>query len=114
MSIEMPLSAAVAAADKPEGSAYIPATVPVTRPRRTLKHGDSFLVVDAHGDIGASAGGPDGLFHDDTRFLSRFEALINGMQFLLLGSHLRDDNAILNVDLTNPGICFDHRLILDK
>jgi glycogen debranching enzyme len=97
-----------------EVSFYIPATGPAARPRRTLKHGDSFLVVDAHGDIGASAGGPDGLFHDDTRFLSRFEVLINGMQLLLLGSNVRDDNAILNVDLTNPDIFFDKRLILEK
>src|ERR1044071_4550111 len=90
---------------------YIPATGPATRPRRTLKHNDTFLVVDAHGDIGASAGGPDGLFHNDTRSLSRFEVLINGMQLLLLGSNLRDDNAVLKVDLTNPDIFFDKRLI---
>ena len=56
----------------------------------------------------------DGLFHDDTRFLSRFELLINGMQLLLLGSNLRDDNAILSVDLTNPDIYFDKRLVLEK
>src|SRR5215831_6469509 len=97
-----------------EISFYIPATGPATRPRRTLKHNDTFIVVDAHGDIGASAGGPDGLFHEDTRFLSRFEVLINGMQLLLLGSNLRDDNAILTVDLTNPDIYFDKRLILEK
>jgi glycogen debranching enzyme len=93
---------------------YIPATGPATRPRRTLKHGDSFLVLDDHGDIGASAGGGDGLFHNDTRFLSRFELLINGMQPLLLGSNLRDDNAILSVDLTNPDIYFDKRIVLEK
>src|SRR5215470_18680105 len=92
----------------------IPATGPAARPRRTLKHGDSFLVVDAHGDIGASPGGPDGLFHSDTRFLSRFEILINGMQLLLLGSNLRDDNAVLKVDLTNSDIYFDKRLVLEK
>src|SRR5215468_4069910 len=97
-----------------EAPFYIPATGPAARPRRTLKHGDSFLVVDAHGDIGASAGGPDGLFHADTRFLSRFEILVNGMQLLLLGSNLRDDNAVLKVDLTNPDVFFDKRLILEK
>ncbi len=97
-----------------EAAFYIPATGPAARPRRTLKHGDSFLVVDAHGDIGASAGGPDGLFHDDTRFLSRFEVLINGMQLLLLGSNVRDDNALLNVDLTNPDIIIGKRLMLEK
>src|SRR5215475_14163218 len=97
-----------------EAPFYIPATGPAARPRRTLKHGDSFIVVDAHGDIGASPGGPDGLFHADTRFLSRFEILVNGMQLLLLGSNLRDDNAVLKVDLTNPDIFFDKRLILEK
>src|SRR5262245_51301014 len=108
------LSAPAGAAAVQEASFYIPATGPATRPRRTLKHDDTFLVVDAHGDIGASAGGSDGLFHNDTRFLSRFQILVNGMQLLLLGSNLRDDNAILNIDLTNPDIYFDKRLVLEK
>ena len=29
--------------------------------------------------MGASAGGPDGLFDHDTRYLSRLKLLINGM-----------------------------------
>src|SRR5918912_3556407 len=108
------LQAPARAAAGQETSFYIPATGPATRPRRTLKHNDTFLVVDAHGDVGASAGGPDGLFHDDTRYLSRFEVLINGMQLLLLGSNLRDDNAVLKVDLTNPDFYSDKRLALEK
>src|SRR5450432_4429379 len=40
---------------------YIPMTGPAARPRRSLKHDDTFVVLDSHGDIGASAGGPDGL-----------------------------------------------------
>jgi hypothetical protein len=52
---------------------YIPATALTSRPRRILKHGDSFVVLDSHGDIGATAGGTDGLFHCDTRFLSNLE-----------------------------------------
>ena len=59
---------------------------------------------DSHGDIGATTGGPDGVFHADTRYLSRLELLINGMQPLLLGSNVRDDNSLLTVDLTNPDI----------
>ncbi len=50
------------------------------------------MVFDSHGDIGASSGGPDGLFSCDTRYLSHFELLINGLQPLLLGSNLSDDN----------------------
>jgi glycogen debranching enzyme len=98
----------------PEVPFYIPATGPATRPRRTLKHDDTFAVLDSHGDIGASKGGPDGIFHRDTRFLSRLELLLSGMQPLLLGSNLRDDNAVLTVDVTNPDIYFDNRLALAK
>src|SRR2546421_1085225 len=89
-------------------------TGPATRPRRTLKYGDSFIVVDSHGDIGASAGGTDGLFHCDTRYLSYLELFLNGMQPLLLGSNVRDDNTQLTVDLTNPDVYFDQRLVLPK
>ena len=98
----------------PEAPFYIPATGPATRPRRTLKHDDTFLVLDSHGDVGASAGGSDGLFHCDTRFLSHLEVLLNGTQPLLLGSNVRDDNTQLTVDLTNPDVYFDHRLVLPK
>src|SRR5438874_5606029 len=98
----------------PEASFYIPATRPGTRPRRTLKHDDTFIVLDVHGDIGASAGGPDGLFHSDTRFLSQLELLLNGMQPLLLGCNVRDDNASLTVDLTNPDVYRADHLMLPK
>jgi glycogen debranching enzyme len=98
----------------PEARFYIPATGSATRPRRTLKYGDTFIVVDSHGDMGASPGGTDGLFHCDTRFVSHLELLLNGVQPLLLGSNVRDDNSQLTVDLTNPDIYFDQRLILPK
>src|SRR5438270_6633247 len=98
----------------PEAPFYIPATGPASRPRRTVKHGDTFIVVDSHGDIGASAGGPDGLFHCDTRFISQLELLLNGTQPLLLGSNVRDDNTSLTVDLTNPDMYFDNHLVLPK
>src|SRR5262249_10786234 len=106
--IELPTDA------HPEGSFYIPATGPASRPRRALKYGDTFVVVDSHGDIGASAGGPDGLFHADTRFLSQLELLVCGHQPLLLGSNTRDDNALLTIDLTNPEIHFDGNVVLQQ
>jgi glycogen debranching enzyme len=79
-----------------------------------MKRDDCFLVFDSHGDIGASPGGPDGLFNCDTRYLSHFELLINGLQPLLLGSNLSDDNCVLSVDLTNPDIYYDKRILLQK
>jgi N-terminal domain of (some) glycogen debranching enzymes len=45
-----------------------------------LKHADTFAVFDSHGDMGASADGPDGLFDCDICYLSHLELLIDGMQ----------------------------------
>src|ERR1700722_14093511 len=87
-----------------ESAFYIPMTGPAARPRRSLKHDDTFIVLDSHGDIGASAGGPDGLFNADTRYLARLELVLDEGQPLLLGSNLRDDNSSLTVDLTNPDV----------
>jgi glycogen debranching enzyme len=100
--------------NSPEAQFYIPAVGPASRPRRTLKQDDTFVVVDSHGDIGASPGGSDGLFLSDTRFLSYFELRINGMQALLLGSNTRDDNTSLIIDLTNPDLYAEQRLVLPK
>ena len=93
---------------------YIPMTGPAARPRRSLKHDDTFIVLDSHGDIGASAGGPDGLFNADTRYLARLEMVLDDMQPLLLGSNLRDDNSALTIDLTNSDVYRNGRLVLQK
>ena len=95
-------------------SFYISATGATSRPRQTLMNGDTFAVLDSHGDIGVSPGGTDGIFHADTRYLSRLEVLLNGMPPLLLGSTIRDDNTMLTVDLTNPDMYVDNRLVLQK
>src|SRR5579862_461489 len=93
---------------------YIPMTGPASRPRRSLKHDDTFIVLDSHGDIGASSGGPDGLFNADTRYLARLELVLDDVQPLLLGSNLRDDNSALTIDLTNPDIYRQGRIVLKK
>ncbi|MEO6945918.1 MAG: glycogen debranching N-terminal domain-containing protein, partial [Nitrobacter sp.] len=92
----------------------IEATEATARPRQTLKSGDTFAIVDSHGDIGVVAGGTDGIFHCDTRYLSRLEVLIDGMHPLLLGSSIRDDNTTLTVDLTNPDKYSGNKCILQK
>lgn len=91
---------------------YIPATDAPARPRRTLKKNDTFAVFDSHGDVGASTGGQDGLFHCDTRYLSHLELLISGSRPLLLHSAMRDDNLNYYVDLTNPDIYVDGRIVM--
>src|SRR6201990_1402122 len=97
-----------------EAPFYIPMTGPAARPRRSLKHDDTFIVLDSHGDIGASAGGPDGLFNADTRYIARLELVLDDVQPLLLGSNLRDDNSALTIDLSNPDVYRDGRLVLEK
>src|SRR5258705_6218081 len=97
-----------------ESPFYIPMTGPAARPRRALKHDDTFVVLDSHGDIGASAGGPDGLFNADTRYLAGLELVLDGVQPLLLGSNLRDDNSALTVDLTNPDVYRNEHIVLQK
>ena len=92
----------------------IHSTGPSSRPRRTLKHNDTFAIFDSHGDIGAAPGGPDGLFSSDTRFLSHLEVRVNGAEPLLLGSSIKDDNLNLYVDLTNPDIYLDGVVVLAK
>ena len=93
---------------------YIAATESQSRPRRTLKQGDCFALLDSYANIGAAAGGSDGIFYHDTRHLSHFDLLLNGKQPLLLGSTVRDDNSILTVDLTNPDIYLDRMLVQSK
>src|SRR2546421_10155366 len=116
MAAEVATQMMTARADEPvaESAFYIPMTGPAARPRRSLKHDDTFIVLDSHGDVGASAGGPDGLFNADTRYLARLELLLDELQPLLLGSNMRDDNSALTVDLTNPDIYRDGRIVLPK
>src|SRR5690606_26639861 len=81
---------------------------------RTLKHGHTFGLFDPHGDIIPGPGSPDGLYHDDTRFLSGLQMELAGRRPLLLSSNVQDNNALLSVDLTNPDIFDGDRLVLAK
>ncbi len=59
---------------------------------------------DARGDIVPKEASEEGLYHDGTRFLSRFELLLYGQQPLLLSSTVSADNALFEADLTNPDL----------
>ena len=68
---------------------------------RTIKNGDMFGVFDHGGDILSGLGGTDGLYHQDTRHLSRFDLALAGRRPLLLSSALGMDNVMLTSDLSN-------------
>jgi glycogen debranching enzyme len=82
--------------------------------RRTLKHGDSFGMFDEFGDVLEVEHSPTGLFHHDTRYLSRLHFTIEGHRPLMLSSTVQTDNLTLDVDLTNPDIFVDGELRLVK
>lgn len=62
-----------------------------------LKHGDTFIVADAFGDI---TGEGDGLFRDDTRVLSRFRLTLGGKAPSLLSAAVGQDNVLFTSNLT--------------
>ncbi len=100
---------------RPLAQFFIPATTSLQERRpRNLKHGDTFAVFDANGDALSGPGSPEGLYYRDTRHLSHLYLTIEGQRPLLLSSTLRDDNATLTCDLTNPDL-FDEkgRLVLE-
>jgi glycogen debranching enzyme len=68
---------------------------------RVLKCGDTFAVLNRYGDIENLGFSQFGLFHAESRHLSRFTLRLNQQQPLLLGSTVREDNAFLSVDVTN-------------
>ncbi|NEI72498.1 amylo-alpha-1,6-glucosidase [Rhizobium lusitanum] len=108
------VGSAGAASQAPVAQFFIPATASLQERRpRTLKHGDTFAVFDHNGDALSGPGSPEGLFHRDTRYLSHLYLTINGKRPMLLSSTLRDDNATLTCDLTNPDLLDDKgKLIL--
>ena len=81
---------------------------------RVLKHGDTFAVFDRSGNIQPIGLGEQGVYHDGTRYLSRLEMRVQGRRPLLLSSTVREDNATLAVDLTNPDIIVDDQVVLAR
>ena len=86
----------------------------VQRRLRSLKHGDAFAVFDEYGDIGVIGTGPEGLYFNDTRFLSWYDFRFEGKRPLLLGSVVQDDNAAFSVNLTNPDVHTDGIISLPR
>ncbi len=78
----------------------------VERPLRALKYGEAFAVLDSYGDIGWYPGA-DGLYFQDTRYLSRLALTVEDERPMMLSSAMQDDNGALSVDLTTPDIRLD-------
>ena len=84
---------------------YIIAPAPLAGERdRVLKQGDTFAVFDHHGDIRPVGMKEQGLFHEGTRFLSCLVLRLGRGEPMFLSSTVKENNAVLAVDLTNPDI----------
>ena len=100
---------------KREATVFVPGVVSLAASsRRTLKHGDSFAMFDEFGDVLEVEHSPYGLFHHDTRYLSRLHFTLEGHRPLMLSSTVQTDNVTLDVDLTNPDIFARGELALAK
>jgi glycogen debranching enzyme len=71
---------------------------------QVLKHDHTFAMFDRFGDIQVLAPGKEGLYHNDTRFLSHQEFTIEGVRPLHLGSSVEEANSLLAIDLMNPDL----------
>jgi glycogen debranching enzyme len=90
---------------------YIAASTSLAE-RWTLKHGDLFALFDPYGEVVAD--GPGGVYYRDMRFLTRSALRIDGERPLLLSSAVQSNEIVLAVDLTNPDLLRDGRLVLAK
>ena len=81
---------------------------------RVLKQGDTFAVFDRFGDIETFGAGELGLFYQDTRFLSRLTLRLGRDRPLLLSSTIREDNAVMAVDATNPDAWRDGEIVIPR
>lgn len=81
---------------------------------RVLKDGETFGVFDRYGDIQPVGRGTQGLYHEGTRFLSRQELFLNNDRPMLLSSSVKEDNALLAVDLTNADFYRDGRIVVPR
>jgi glycogen debranching enzyme len=98
-----------------EDQYYILATSSLADDRtRVLKHGETFVVFDRYGDIQPLGLGEQGLYHEETRFLSRQMLRLGRDRPLLLSSTVKDDNALLAVDLTNPDFTMDGHVVVPR
>ncbi|HXP64386.1 MAG TPA: glycogen debranching N-terminal domain-containing protein, partial [Steroidobacteraceae bacterium] len=84
------------------------------RRTRTLKQGDTFVVFDHRGNIGIEPGSTEGLYHRDTRILSKLSLLLEEARPLLLSSMVQDDNSVFIADLSNPDFFIGDQVALRR
>ena len=112
MAVAPPVGAPVETAVSPF---YIPSTGGIAARRaHVLTQGDGFAVFDERGDVQAVGPALEGLFFEDTRYLSHLALTLEGAPPLLLSSTVTEDNAMVSVDLANPDLTEADRIWLPR
>jgi len=94
---------------------YILATAPRAGDRTAvLQHGDTFAVFDLFGDVGMFGASEQGLYHEGTRYVSRFAMRLNGRRPLMLSARVKEDNELFGADLTNPDMPLDEQEVIPR
>jgi glycogen debranching enzyme len=94
---------------------YVLATSTVANaPSRVLKYGDTCGVFDLHGDMRSAGFSRNGLYHAETRHLSRFVLQLEDQALELLGSIVKKHDSFLAADLTNVDFKEDGKLKLPR
>jgi len=98
-----------------DGRWYVLATgAPAEDKPQTLKRDALFGCFDRHGDIVPWEGSDQGLYAEDTRYLSRLELRLDGTRPLHLNTAVRDDGSVLAVELMNPDLLRGDRIAVPK
>lgn len=82
------------------------------RQPRALKSGDTFALLDPHGDALGAMHGPEGIYYRDTRHLSYCRLTICGDYPMLLGSAIDERMDTMLVDLANPDIVQNDTVVI--
>ena len=97
------------------GRWYVLATsAPAEEQPHALKRDELFALFDRYGDIVPWEGGDQGIYLQDTRYLSHLELLLEGVRPLHLNTAARDDGSVLAVGLMNPDLTRDGQVVVPK
>jgi glycogen debranching enzyme len=81
---------------------------------QTLKNDETFVMFDRFGDVQVLGPGEQGLYHEDTRYLSYQELLVDGVRPLYLGSTVKENNSLLIIELMNPDLTRNGTVVVGK
>lgn len=81
---------------------------------RVLKYGEMFAVFDRHGDIEPLGLGEQGIYFQETRFVSELALSVWGSRPLLLSSTVKSDNSIFTADLANVDVTEAEEVVVPR